>query len=127
MQPPSGQTCGSYLSTYASAAGGSIINPSATSDCGYCPLVSSDQYLSQVSISYGTRWRDYGIGFAFIFFNIFMAVFLYYFFRVRKGSGKGLGERVKGLTGLFRKDPESEPSGKEKSKTAMDKEEKILP
>ena len=127
MQPPAGQTCGDYLSPYAAKAGGNIINPTATADCGYCPLVSSDQYLAQVSITYGTRWRDYGIGFVFIFFNIFMAVFLYYFFRVRKSSGKGLGEKLKGVTRLFRKDPEAGPKGKEKAKTAQNKEEKVLP
>lgn len=84
--PPAGQTCGQYLSGYlASAAGsvGQLVNPESTTQCEYCPLTVSDQYLSQVAITYDTRWRNYGIGFAFIFFNIFAAVLLYYVFRVK--------------------------------------------
>lgn len=127
MQPPDGQTCGEYLNPYASGAGGIVINPDATVNCGYCPLTQSDQYLAQVSITYSTRWRDYGIGFVFIGFNIAMAVFLYYMFRVRKGSGKSLKERVGPILRLFRKDPEAEPKGEEKAKTAQDKREPVLP
>merc|ERR1711964_64183 len=82
------------LSAYASASGGEIYNPNATSDCEFCTARVADQFLSSVAISYTTRWRDYGIGFAFIFFNIAAAVLLYYFFRVRKSSGKGVGEKL---------------------------------
>merc|ERR1711939_816862 len=87
MQPPSSLTCGEYLSPYAS------------SDCEFCTARVADQFLSSVAISYTTRWRDYGIGFAFIFFNIAAAVLLYYFFRVRKSSGKGVGEKLKPVLG----------------------------
>lgn len=103
MQPSSaGQTCGDYLGAYASVAGGAIYNPLATSDCQYCTLQNSDQYLASVAVSYSTRWRDYGIGFAFIVFNIAVAVLAYYFIRVRKSSGKskaGFGK----IAGLFQK------------------------
>lgn len=108
MQPPSGQTCGAYLQSYATAAGGTIYNPFATADCQYCSVSNADQYLASVAISYTTRWRDYGIGFAFIVFNIFMAVVFYYLIRVRKGSGKGMGERLALITGLFKKHPKQE-------------------
>ncbi|CZT10569.1 probable ABC1 transport protein [Rhynchosporium graminicola] len=123
MQPPPSQTCGSYLGPYASAAGGSIYNPSATSDCEYCTATIADQFLSSVAISYTTRWRDYGIGFAFIAFNVAAAVGLYYFFRVRKGSGRGVGERLKPVLKIFRKDPEKENRGRDKKKAPMDQAE----
>jgi hypothetical protein len=84
-------------------------------------------YLESVSISYTTRWRDYGIGFAFIVFNIFMAVFLYYLIRVRKGSGKSMAERFAPLLGLFKKDPEKKNTGSEKAKAPQDQGGKILP
>ncbi|KAI9054006.1 hypothetical protein LZ554_002950 [Drepanopeziza brunnea f. sp. 'monogermtubi'] len=108
MQPPAGTSCGAYLSTYATAAGGAIYNPDALSDCQYCASTVADQFLASVSISYTTRWRDYGIGFAFIFFNIFAAVLAYYFVRVRKGSGKGITERFpfKPLLALFKRGSE---------------------
>lgn len=108
MQPPSGQSCSTYLGAYARAAGGTIVNPSATSNCEYCAVANADQFLSSVAISYGTRWRDYGIGFAFIFFNIGAAVLLYYFFRVRKSSGKGVAERVAPVLRLFKRDASGE-------------------
>jgi len=123
MQPPSSLTCGEYLSAYASASGGEIYNPNATSDCEFCTARVADQFLSSVAISYTTRWRDYGIGFAFIFFNIAAAVLLYYFFRVRKSSGKGVGEKLKPVLGLFRKDPEKKNVGSEKKKAPQDQAE----
>jgi ATP-binding cassette subfamily G (WHITE) protein 2 (PDR) len=82
FDPPSGQTCGAYLQEYVSAAGGTIQNPSATSSCEYCSLSNSNQFLASVSISYSDRWRNFGIIFAFILFNVFVAVLTYYLFRV---------------------------------------------
>jgi ATP-binding cassette subfamily G (WHITE) protein 2 (PDR) len=127
MQPPSGQTCGAYLQPYASAAGGQIYNPNSTADCQYCPISNADQFLSSVAISYTTRWRDYGIGFAYIVFNIFMAVLLYYLIRVRKSSGKSMGEKFAPLLKLFKKDTSKENKGEERKKAPQAKGEKILP
>lgn len=126
MQPPPGTTCGAYLGPYASVAKGSIYNPGATSDCQYCTLSNANQYLSASSISYSTRWRNYGIGFSYIFFNIFAAVMLYYFFRVRKASGKSVGERLKPLLKVFRKDGEKEYKGSEAKKAPPDPAEPVL-
>lgn len=56
-----------------------------------------------------------------------MAVFLYYLIRVRKGSGKGMGERFAPLLGLFKKDPEKKNTGSEKAKAPQDQNDKILP
>jgi ATP-binding cassette subfamily G (WHITE) protein 2 (PDR) len=127
MQPPPNQTCGQYLQAYATAGGGRIYNPTATADCQYCALSNTDEYLQGVSISYSTRWRDYGIGFAYIVFNIFVAVLLYYLIRVRKSSGKGIGEKLAPVLGLFKKDPEKENKGSEKKKAPQDPAEKIVP
>jgi ATP-binding cassette subfamily G (WHITE) protein 2 (PDR) len=118
MQPPAGSTCGTYLQAYAQAAGGAIYNPGATADCQYCPLVNTDQSLAATNVYYSERWRNYGIGFAYIIFNIFAAVLFYYLIRVRKGSGKGLGEKLAPVLKLFKKDPEAENKGTEKKKEA---------
>lgn len=104
-------------------AGGAVYNPNSMSDCQFCALTSTDEYLGQVAISYSTRWRDYGIVFAYIVFNIFMAVVLYYLIRVRKGSGRSMGERLKPILGLFKKDPEKENVGSEKKKAPQAKGE----
>jgi ATP-binding cassette subfamily G (WHITE) protein 2 (PDR) len=127
MQPLAGQTCGDYLGPYASAAMGSIYNPEATSDCQYCPLSNADQYLASVSISYTTRWRNYGIGFSYIVFNIFVAILFYYLFRVRKSSGKSMGEKLAPVLKLFKKDATKENKGSERKKAPQDPVEPILP
>jgi ATP-binding cassette subfamily G (WHITE) protein 2 (PDR) len=101
MQPPIGISCGEYLEPYANATGGSIYNPNASSDCQYCIMSTSDQYLALSYISYTTRWRDYGLGFAYIVFNIFMALLLYYLIRVKMSSGKP--KIFEKLRGLFKK------------------------
>lgn len=127
MQPLGDQNCGDYLRAYATAAGGRVYNPQSLTNCQYCPVSNSDQFLAGVAISYDTRWRDYGIGFAYIVFNIFMAVVLYYLIRVRKSSGKGMAERFKPLLVLFKKDSKKENKGTEKAKTPQDKRDNFLP
>ncbi|KAK9319147.1 ABC-2 type transporter-domain-containing protein [Lipomyces orientalis] len=85
---PSGQTCAEYLGPYFSAgAPGSLYNPSATSNCQYCPISNGDQFLAGSEIFWSQRWRNLGIGWAYILFNIFGAVMLYYLIRVRKPMG----------------------------------------
>lgn len=85
FSPPSGQTCGQYLAGYlATSPGGQLINPDSMTECEYCPLSTSDQFLAGVAITWDTRWRNYGLGFAYIIFNIAAAVMLYYVFRVKK-------------------------------------------
>ncbi|KAG9240469.1 putative ABC transporter CDR4 [Calycina marina] len=108
MQPGTdGQTCGDYLDAYAAAAGGSIYNPLATSDCQYCTITTVAQYLEGVAITYDTRWRNYGIGFSFIVFNICVAVLSYYFIRVRRSSGRSAALLGK-IKGLFSKEKSKE-------------------
>ena len=102
MQPPSGQTCGQFLTQYATAAAGNILNPDATSNCQYCSLQNSDQYLAQVSISYGTRWRDFGLVWAYVLFNIAIAVASYYCFRVA-GFKATLGKPLELVKSLWHK------------------------
>ena len=91
FDPPAGQTCQDYLSSFLSVAPGQLVNPLATSQCGYCALRDSDQFLGAASISWSTRWRNYGIGFSYVVFNIAAAVLLYYVFRVRKWSAAAGG------------------------------------
>jgi ATP-binding cassette subfamily G (WHITE) protein 2 (PDR) len=97
FNPPSGQTCMQYLQKYATAAGGQILNPEATSDCNYCPLTVADQSLAGSGIFYSQRWRNFGIMWAFIAFNIFMAVTMYYLMRVKRWNSAGIKDSFKKL------------------------------
>jgi ABC-type multidrug transport system permease subunit len=85
ISPPSGQTCGEYLSAYLSGtgSGGTLQNPEDTSACRYCSISVADQYLAGSEIYWEDRWRNFGILWAYVFFNIFIAVGTYYLFRVR--------------------------------------------
>jgi ABC-type multidrug transport system permease subunit len=84
FNPPSGQTCGQYLEPFLQQAPGTLQDPSATSDCEYCSISVADQYLAGPRIFWSERWRNYGIVWAYIAFNIFVAVATYYLFRVKK-------------------------------------------
>lgn len=88
ITPPNGQTCQAYLSTWISEAGGQLINPTSTTECQYCALDSTNTFLSQFQIYYSNRWRDFGLLWAYICFNVAAAIFLYWLARVPKHQGK---------------------------------------
>lgn len=91
FDPPSGQTCGQYLSAYLeNGAPGVLLNPTAVESCEYCPLRNADQFLASSWIYPSDAYRNLGIIFAYIGFNIVATVGLYYAFRVRRFSLKGL-------------------------------------
>jgi len=84
FQPRSGQTCGEYMANYINAQGGYLENTSATSDCSFCTASSTNVYLEQLSSTYADRWRNFGIMWVFIIFNVFGAITLYWLARVPK-------------------------------------------
>ena len=87
FDPPNGQTCQDYLAPYFhEGAVGQLYNPLAKLGCQYCPLSSADQFLAGSNVYASQRWRNFGIGFAYILFNTFAAIALYYTFRVRRFS-----------------------------------------
>ncbi|GKU06352.1 atpase [Fusarium langsethiae] len=92
FNPPSGQTCGEYMAAYLTQAPGKLQNPDATQECQYCSLVNADQFLAGSKIYWSERWRNYGLVWAYIAFNIFIAVLSYYIFRVKKWN---LGKKKK--------------------------------
>lgn len=84
FDPPSGLTCGQYLAPFLQKAPGYLSNPGATSNCSYCTISNADQYMAGSQIYWSNRWRNYGIMWAYIAFDIAVAVLVYYLFRVRK-------------------------------------------
>ncbi|KAK6845835.1 hypothetical protein PG987_001023 [Apiospora arundinis] len=84
---PSGQDCGKYLSIWIESVGGYLQN-NETSSCNYCPIKETNKYLEQIGSNYDDRWRNFGIMWAFIIFNIFGALFFYWLIRVPKGAKK---------------------------------------
>lgn len=60
------------------------------------------------------------MGWAYVVFNVGVAVGVYWVFRVRKGSGRSVGERLRGVLGLFRRGGEKDVGAeKEEGRMAM--------
>lgn len=95
FQPPAGQTCGQYLTRYLETAPGYLQNPNARADCAYCSLSNAGELLAGSNIYYSQAWRNFGIFWAYILFNVAAAVFLYWAFRVSKFSFSGFMEKFK--------------------------------
>jgi len=55
FDPPSGETCASYLAPYIASAGGYLPNENATSDCNFCTLADTNAFLASVSSKYEDR------------------------------------------------------------------------
>lgn len=80
-------TCAEYMEPYMEMAGGQVMNPDDREACQFCPLAMTDAFLASTSTSYGLRWRNYGIMWAYIAFNLFAALALYWLVRVPKRFG----------------------------------------
>ncbi|KIY50620.1 ABC transporter Cdr4 [Fistulina hepatica ATCC 64428] len=85
LEPPSGDTCWQYLDPYVTATGAYLSNPNATSECLVCPMSSTDQFLAEIGIYFDDAWRNFGILWVYIIFNIFASLFVYWLARVPKG------------------------------------------
>ncbi|OGE51153.1 hypothetical protein PENARI_c014G01283 [Penicillium arizonense] len=108
FNPPPGQTCEAYAGDFVSqlAKVGYLVNPGATSDCQYCPYKDGSEYMANLNVHAGDKWRCFGIFLAFVIINWALVYFFIYTVRVR-GWGFGLGylfggaglivDRVKGL------------------------------
>ena len=80
LTPPSGMDCSSYLQPFIDAAGGYILDGSATDHCDICPYRTTDQFLgNSFNIEYSHRWRDLGIFIGFIAINVSLRVVYGYF------------------------------------------------
>ncbi|CAI4057848.1 hypothetical protein SKDZ_04G2390 [Saccharomyces kudriavzevii ZP591] len=86
FNPPNGSTCGEYMKQFLEKSTGYIENPDATSDCAYCIYEVGDNYLTHISSKYSYLWRNFGIYWIYIFFNIIAMICVYYLFHVRQSS-----------------------------------------
>lgn len=82
LLPPTNLTCGEFLTPFSKAFGGDIYNPDSTTECRYCALSSTNDFLKSVDIDYANRWRDLGIVWAYVVFNLVAALGIYWLARV---------------------------------------------
>lgn len=83
FNPDSG-TCGEYMEPYINVLGGYLQNPDATENCSFCSVSDTNAFLASVTVDYADAWRNFGIMWAYIIFNIFAALALYWLVRVPK-------------------------------------------
>ncbi|KAK6455693.1 multidrug resistance protein [Scheffersomyces xylosifermentans] len=86
FNPPNGDTCASFMADYIAKSGGYLVSPDSTTDCHYCAMSSTNQFLTSVNAIFSERWRNYGIFVAFIIINILLTITFYWLARVPKGN-----------------------------------------
>jgi ABC-type multidrug transport system permease subunit len=79
---PANQTCGEYMQDYISMAGGYVRDAKSTGQCQFCQIDNTDQFLQRVNANWDTRWRDFGLLWVYVAFNVAAAIFLYWLCRV---------------------------------------------
>jgi ATP-binding cassette, subfamily G (WHITE), member 2, PDR len=84
FNPPSGKTCIEYMETYISMAGGYLLDENASTDCNFCSVRDTNTFLKTLNSDFSLRWRNFGLMWVFIVFNVFAAVGMYWLARVPK-------------------------------------------
>ncbi len=85
---PFNGTCDEYMKPYMGTMGGYVNNGSAVEACDFCPIGDTNVFLTSVSSDYSDIWRNFGIMWVFIVFNVFAACGLYWWVRVPKAQKK---------------------------------------
>jgi ATP-binding cassette subfamily G (WHITE) protein 2 (PDR) len=83
---PNGQSCSQYMSTYINNFGGYLEDTNATGTCSFCTVKDTNTFLASINSSYSNRWRNFGIMWVYVIFNIAAALLLYWLVRVPKGT-----------------------------------------
>ncbi|KAK3997752.1 ATP-binding cassette transporter [Cladorrhinum sp. PSN332] len=92
FSPPEGLSCQEYMQEYLGRAGGYLLDnldsPAGGGGqdlCGYCRVAETNVFLKGVSSEYDTRWRNFGIVWVYVLFNVVAACGLYWLARMPKG------------------------------------------
>lgn len=88
--PAPGLTCAQYMGPFICLLGGQLEpgTGESTVQCSYCVLENTNALLARVSCNPAHMWRDLGLMWAYVAFNITMSLFLYWFIRTPKRSRK---------------------------------------
>lgn len=87
--PTNNQTCGEYMAAYIESSGGYLVDNSTRDSCSFCKYRTTNTLLSSFGSSYGDRWRNFGLLWVYIIFNICAALALYWLVRVPKHTKTG--------------------------------------
>lgn len=87
FKPFGNTTCLEYLGPLMKEAGGYLVDENSTSECQFCTVSDTNTYLKTAKVNYDDRWRNFGIMWAYIIFNIVGALVMYWLVRVPKKGG----------------------------------------
>ncbi|BFZ58612.1 ATP-binding cassette transporter snq2 [Savitreella phatthalungensis] len=102
VNPPTGQSCSSYLGPFLENYTGYLDNPGDSTACRVCQFSNADQYLDQLQFSYGFRWQSLGILAAFCITNVLLVYFFVYT-RMMKNSTYGVGYLINKVHSVFKR------------------------
>ncbi|KAH8730719.1 ABC-2 type transporter-domain-containing protein [Phaeosphaeriaceae sp. PMI808] len=86
FEPRAGETCEKYMTPYMAVAGGYVDNPTDMSACRFCSVKDTNVFLKGISSDYNLAWRNFGILWAYVIFNIVAALALYWLIRMPKNT-----------------------------------------
>jgi len=111
FEPPSDRTCGQYIAQYKQTFVGYMDDPEARSGCRYCSIEDTNVFLRSISSDYSQAWRNFGILWAFVIFNVVAALVLYWLVRMPKPKKeKGDKKAVGGHKGAVKEQALDNPS-----------------
>jgi ATP-binding cassette, subfamily G (WHITE), member 2, PDR len=86
FSPPPFSSCSTYLADYIDEFGGYLLPDSVNStvECVFCTGSDTNIFLKTVSADYADRWRNFGILWVYVVFNVVAALGLYWLTRVPK-------------------------------------------
>ncbi|KAH6981773.1 ABC-2 type transporter-domain-containing protein [Ilyonectria sp. MPI-CAGE-AT-0026] len=84
FNPPSNMTCGEFMDPYIAKVGGYLADKAATTACEFCSISDTNTFLAGVGAYYKDRWRNFGLLWVYIFFNIGAALVVYWLVRMPK-------------------------------------------
>ncbi|KAF4462799.1 ABC1 transport [Fusarium albosuccineum] len=88
FSPPNGSSCIEFMGDYIDQVGGYFRDDDATDKCSFCTISDTNAYLAAVNIDYADRWRNFGLLWAYVFFNMGAALFVYWLARMPKKTFK---------------------------------------
>ena len=70
------------MAPYIASHGGYLVDGEAKGSCEFCPVAETDVFLGNIDIYYEDRWRNFGILWGYVVFNIAAAVLFYWLARM---------------------------------------------
>ncbi|KAM5346379.1 hypothetical protein ACJ41O_009384 [Fusarium nematophilum] len=86
--PPNGTTCYGFMESYIGQVGGYLVDNNARDTCSFCTISKTNVFLGALDIKYSDRWRNFAFLWAYVFFNMGAALFVYWLARMPKKSFK---------------------------------------